>query len=247
MQARVARSLLAVVLAMGCTALRAQQLEAQARPASEPRPPPYLAEPVDFRSLLPAPPSKGSRPPDEDRRVELLQEVSDDRFRSAAFDSRFTYPRFNEAFGQEIDRRALPHTVHLLNRTLRDVAITTFNAKEHYLRTRPYQDTQLKRVCGAAKAPSPVENPKERSSYPSGHSAYGWAVGMVLAKVNPERAEALMQRAAEYGESRVICGMHYPSDVEAGRVIAAAVVSRLAANADFQSDLQRARAEVSAR
>jgi acid phosphatase (class A) len=230
------------------TCALAQQLEAQPRPANEPRPPPYLAEPVDFRSLLPPPPRKGSRILDEDpRQVAVLQDASDERFKAAAFDSRYLLPRFNEAFGEEIDRRRIPETVRLLNRTIRDVVVPTFAAKDHFLRTRPYQDTQLRRVCGAEKAPAPIENPKERSSYPSGHSAYGWAVAMVLARVKPERTEALMQRAVEYGESRIICGMHYPSDVEAGRVVAAAVVSRLWADAGFRADLDRARVEIAAR
>src|SRR5258708_39871974 len=125
---------------------------------------------------------------------------------------------------------------------MRAVAFRTFEAKNLFLRARPFQNSQLKRVCGADKAPAPEENPKDRSSYPSGHSSYGWGVAMILAKLKPERAEQLLQRASEYGESRIVCGMHYPSDVESGRVIAAAVVSRLAANPGFTRGLDPARA-----
>ncbi len=67
---------------------------------------------------------------------------------------------------------------------------------------------------------------------------------MILARVAPDRAAALMARAAEYAESRLICGVHFPSDVYAGQAVAAAVVSRLDASAEFQSDLDRVRAEL---
>jgi hypothetical protein len=36
---------------------------------------------------------------------------------------------------------------------------------------------------------------------------------MILARVAPDRTPPLMARAAEYAESRLICGVHFPSDV----------------------------------
>jgi acid phosphatase (class A) len=69
---------------------------------------------------------------------------------------------------------------------------------------------------------------------------------MILARLAPERAEALQKRAVEYAESRLICARHFPSDLEAGHAIAAAVVARLATSAQFQADLERARAELAA-
>jgi acid phosphatase (class A) len=66
---------------------------------------------------------------------------------------------------------------------------------------------------------------------------------MILARVAPDRADALMKRAEEYEESRLICGMHFPTDVEAGQVVAAAVVDRLDDSREFQADLSKARHE----
>ena len=68
-------------------------------------------------------------------------------------------------------------------------------------------------------------------SYPSGHGAGGWAWALVMAELVPSRADAILQRGRDYGDSRVICGYHFPSDIEAGRVIAAAVIARLHADA----------------
>jgi acid phosphatase (class A) len=172
--------------------------------------------------------------------------VSDDRFRSAELDDELLYPRFEIAFGQSLDRKTSPSLIRLLNRALRDVSRTTFEAKDHFHRPRPFQRFQLQHLCGGEQPPKPEPHPTSGSSYPSGHSAYGWAVAMILARIAPDRAEELLARAAEYAESRVVCGVHFPSDVAAGQVAAAAVVSRLDTSASFLADLARARAEVAA-
>jgi acid phosphatase (class A) len=72
---------------------------------------------------------------------------------------------------------------------------------------------------------------------------HGWTVAMILARVEPDRALSLMQRAEEYEESRLICGMHFPTDLEAGQVVAAAVVARLDSSSEFRADLAKARKE----
>jgi acid phosphatase (class A) len=177
--------------------------------------------------------------------VKLLQSVDQQRWKSAQVDAVLLYPRFDEALGKPIDRATSPLLIKLLNRTLRDISASAFSAKLHFQRPRPYQSLALQRVCGTEKPPVPESHPSSGSSYPSGHSAYGWAVAMVLARVSPGRTDALMIRAQQYAESRVICGVHFPSDVEAGQVLAAAVVARLDGSADFQADLARARAEYS--
>jgi acid phosphatase (class A) len=225
----------------------AQHFEREPPPSEEPKPAPYLAaKEVDFRTILAAPPAGDSLLDKEDQRTVVeLQHVPDARWHSAELDDAWVYPRFDEAFGRPIDRKSLPTLVRLLNRALRDVSFTTFAATEHFQRPRPFQRVQLQRVCGEQKPPKPEAHPTGGSSYPSGHSAYGWAVAMILVRVAPDRAEALMSRAEEYADSRVVCGVHFPSDVAAGQVIAAGVVARLDASPDFQADLARARAEFS--
>lgn len=83
-------------------------------------------------------------------------------------------------------------------------------------------------------------------SYPSGHAAIGWAWGLVLAELAPERAPALLARGRAFGESRAVCGLHHPSDVAAGRDIAAGVVARLHADPVFRADMERARSAMAA-
>lgn len=236
----IAASLLLVGTAWG------QQLESTPRPVNEVGPQPYLDKSVvDFHQLLAGPPAVDSILDRADRRaIDEFQSVDESRWHLAEADDRLVYSRFEDAFGRHIDRQKSPALVALLNRAIRDVSATTFAAKGQFSRPRPFQRMQLRRVCDEPSPPKPEPHPISGSSYPSGHSAYGWAVAMILARVAPDRAPALMARAAEYAESRLICGVHFPSDVYAGQAVAAAVVSRLDASAEFQADLDRARAEL---
>jgi acid phosphatase (class A) len=84
------------------------------------------------------------------------------------------------------------------------------------------------------------------ASYPSGHSTLSWAWGLILAELAPDRATEIMLRAREIGDSRVICGVHYVSDVEEGRINGSILVAALHANPEFSVDLERSRAEVAA-
>ena len=71
-------------------------------------------------------------------------------------------------------------------------------------------------------------------TYPSGHSAVGWGWALVLAELVPSRADAILQRGREFGHSRVVCNVHWQSDVEAGRFMASAAVARLHADPAFR-------------
>jgi acid phosphatase (class A) len=82
--------------------------------------------------------------------------------------------------------------------------------------------------------------------YPSGHATWGWTVGLILAKAQPQRADAILARARAYGESRVVCGVHNASSVEAGRINAEGLVAALETAPDFRADLAAVRAELDA-
>lgn len=199
---------------------------------------------VDFHEVLGPPPAVDSRWDRADRElVKEYQDVDEARFQMAKLDEVQLYSRFAEAFGRPIDQGASPALVAMLDRALLDVDATAAPAKDYFSRPRPYQRMHLQRVCNRNDAPEPEEHPMHGASYPSGHSTHGWAVAMILARVAPDRAAALLKRAEEYEESRLVCGMHFPTDVEAGQVVATAVISRLDASKAFQADLTRARRE----
>ena len=69
-------------------------------------------------------------------------------------------------------------------------------------------------------------------------------MALVLAELFPEKAEEILKVGYEYGESRVIVGYHYQSDVDAARIAAAAALAVVHANPEFQNDMERARQEL---
>jgi acid phosphatase (class A) len=110
--------------------------------------------------------------------------------------------------------------------------------KDAYKRRRPY-------VAHGDASCTPREKHKD-DSYPSGHASIGWAWALTLAEIAPARADAVLARGLAFGQSRVVCGVHWKSDVDAGRVVGAAVVSRLHADPVFAAQLSAARKEIEA-
>jgi acid phosphatase (class A) len=165
------------------------------------------------------------------------------RWKQAQADAQMTYARFAEPLVIDLDLAKLPIVMHLLSRMERDVLDTTFEAKDYFNRPRPFQRFQMEHVCGAKKAPVPESPLSGGSSYPSGHTSFGWGLALTLAEIAPDHAQAILVRGREYGESRVVCAVHYPSDVAAGQLIATAVVERLHSVPEFSRDLACAKQE----
>lgn len=145
---------------------------------------------------------------------------------------------FSEAFGVEIDENT-PEILKLVIGMREDAGdLGTREAKNYYNRQRPFsfydEDT-----CN----PEQQEELSTNGSYPSGHTSIGWATALVLAEINPERQNEILKRGYEMGESRVICGYHFQSDVDAGRITGSVIVARLHADPAFQAQLQKAKDE----
>jgi acid phosphatase (class A) len=240
--------LAAVVLALAAHAgAFAQQTERTPRPLDE-HPQGYLhGDEITYLAYLAPPPAEGSAEDGADvAAVKMLQAgASPERWAQAEADARYLFPQFETAFGSPIDRQHAPHLVHLLNEALRDVSLPANAGKGYFARARPYQRLQLARVCTEwiGPGPPPPVDPTDRSSYPSGHSAAGWTTALILAQVDPDHATAILARADDYALSRLICGAHFPTDIQASRMLAAAVVAREATVPAFQRDLACVRAE----
>lgn len=145
---------------------------------------------------------------------------------------------FSEAFGVEINDDT-PEILALIVGMREDAGdLGTREAKDYYNRQRPFsfynEDT-----CN----PEQQEELSTNGSYPSGHTSIGWATALVLAEINPERQDEILKRGFEMGQSRVICGYHYQSDVDAGRLTGAVTVARLHADPGFQKQLEKAKKE----
>lgn len=145
---------------------------------------------------------------------------------------------FSEAFGVEIDEET-PEILKLVIGMREDAGdLGTREAKNYYNRQRPFSFYE-ENTCN----PRQQEELSTNGSYPSGHTSIGWATALVLAEINPERQNEILKRGYEMGESRVICGYHFQSDVDAGRITGAVTVARLHADPAFQKQLQKAKDE----
>ena len=70
-------------------------------------------------------------------------------------------------------------------------------------------------------------------SFPSGHAAHAQLHGLILSELYPQQAEEIRKHAQSIGHGRVILGLHYPSDVEAGRTLANQVFPFIQTQSDF--------------
>ncbi|MDE5869416.1 MAG: phosphatase PAP2 family protein, partial [Muribaculaceae bacterium] len=146
---------------------------------------------------------------------------------------------FGEAFGVPITKKDNPELYKLIYTMEQDAgSLATYEAKEHYMRTRPFVFWKEH-----TSTPDHEEALAKNGSYPSGHTSIGWATALVLAEINPARATEILKRGFEFGQSRVIVGAHYQSDVDAGRVMGAAIVSTLHTDKGFQKQLEKAKKE----
>ncbi|HEU4781241.1 MAG TPA: phosphatase PAP2 family protein, partial [Steroidobacteraceae bacterium] len=83
-------------------------------------------------------------------------------------------------------------------------------------------------------------------SYPSGHATYGYVMAYLLADMVPERRQALITRAQEFARQRMVCGVHFPSDLEAGHQGASWLVQRFLASDAYRAAAKPAREELRA-
>jgi len=203
-----------------------------------------LLEPsqVDASRLLPPPPVVGSaeeKAEFDELRVIAARSTPEQRA-IAKHDAEDETPDiFNAAIGFDIATR--PQTFKLLDMVVKEEDGDTKAAKEYFHRDRPYSADPSLKTC------TPVKPGKAATSYPSGHSSLAFSMGVVLASLLPEKSQAILARSAEYAEHRLVCGVHFRSDIAAGQQFGTVLALRLMQNPEFQAQMTLARAELAAR
>jgi acid phosphatase (class A) len=200
----------------------------------------------DMKKYLPGPPAEDSEAFKYDLAVyELGKKIraTDSKAAEAAkaqSDNRIANlcKQFSDAFGMEISMEKTPQIYTLL----RDGVITCVKSivgpKEYYHRTRPFAYHKEGTLMPDAEGML-----HQNGSFPSGHTLRGWTTALLLVEINPERAEQLLSLGYQYGQSRVISGYHWQSDIDASRLIASATVAKLHTSERFLRQMKRAKRE----
>jgi len=195
--------------------------------------------------LVPPPPEKGSAAfmLDQEIAAKYFALEDEDRKNQAAIDAELLFPEATQAFNivldVQISEETTPHLYMILRRTLADAGLSTYTAKNHYQRKRPFMVNNTA-IC----TPKDEALLRKDGSYPSGHTAIGWAWALILAEVFPEQADVILERGKQFGISRNVCNVHWHSDVVSGRMMGTAAVAMLHSNTDFMIDLEAAKKEI---
>jgi len=199
----------------------------------------------NLTAALPSPPAPGSvgMIEDETARTAALALKGTPRYALAAADAvrdhANTVNDFQCSFATGIAANRTPRLYELLSRLRLDVRAASYPAKNHFKRPRPFV-VHNSRTCYL----DDESMSRGDWSYPSARGAVGSAYSLVLAKLRPDRADAILKRGRDFGESRIICDQEWKSDIEAGKIVAAATLRRIEAEADYQADFAAARKEV---
>ena len=195
--------------------------------------------PIDPSLLLPPPPATGS-PLAKAEVAELHaigQGATPDMRAAAKHDSDDERPDlFNDVLG--FDVMALPVTSELLSEVVKEQSAESGAAKKFFRRDRPWIVDSSIESC-EPHGPGPA-----KTSYPSGHAALAFSTGVVLAALIPGKSQAILARAKDYAENRLVCGMHFRSDIAAGQDLGTVVAVRLMQDPGFAREMDAARAEL---
>lgn len=237
--------IVAVLLPVICVGIGAQESQPKT-PAGAPKPPrtayyvdPIVLNPSDLILSPPLPDSAAGR--EELAELHRIEQTRTEAqvAQAKADDAEEDMFAFKTVFGPQFTPEALPVTAALGDHVKNEQSVIGNQLKQHFERLRPYQlDVTLHPVCPAKPA---------HDSYPSGHALTGYLEALTLAEIVPEKREEILQRADEYAHDRLVCGVHYASEVEASRRIAYIVFGYMLATPRFERDLAAARVEMRAK
>lgn len=164
------------------------------------------------------------------------------RGEKARRDAEYSVARMAEIFspvlGIAISEAHTPQLWKLLTDATQTTGFACDSAKITYMRPRPYMVFHEPTLVPADEEPL-----SHNGSYPSGHTTLGWTTALILCEICPEAQDAILKEGFEYGQSRVIAGFHWQSDVDAARVVASAAFARLHTSKAYRKQLRKAQKE----
>jgi acid phosphatase (class A) len=181
------------------------------------------------------PPARGSSQEREElRELHLLE---DERSDAQCAQGREQHSHgFKTLFSTQLTSRELRILEPFLDEVLDYADQVAQVFKDRFARARPFSVDRTLRPC--------ISKPSGATSYPSAHATLGAIGGCILAEILPLRAEELTEHGAWVGELRIIGGVHFRSDVEAGQALASQICKKLLFQKDFVRELERLRARL---
>lgn len=193
---------------------------------------------VDLAEILAPPPKTDTPAGQADLKAVLEAQRTRDQkeIDAAKADQELSVLRFADVIGPGFKPENLPFAMTFFTHVRNDEGNAISAVKKQFARERPF--------VADAKDVHPVRREPTTPSYPSGHSTFAYVNAIILADMVPEKADAIFERAGEFAHERVIGGVHFPTDIEAGRISAAVIDNVLLHNQKFMDDCSRARIEV---
>lgn len=208
--------------------------------AAAPKPAPLLT-PRDLDPALVVPPPPAPDSPQVAAELAELRAAGVARTPATEADARLDGETKNATIfavvlGPKFDLAHLPATAALMALVRASEKDVVDRGKDHFRRARPYALDPALKAC--------KRNEDPLSSYPSGHTSMAFSMAETLARLVPEKADALLARAARYGQSRIVCEQHFRSDVSAGQMLGVVIAERLMQKPAFRAPFDAARREL---
>lgn len=193
---------------------------------------------INLIELLPPPPANDSA----QMKAELAEILTIQVTRTPAMEARAIADADEDVwrFANVIDnpkftKENLPKFSAFFDRIVATEGAVVDPAKDFWKRPRPHLYSDLVR---------PVVKLSKSGAYPSGHTTVGTLMGIVLSNMVPEKKAALMARAWEYGHNRLVGGIHYATDIEAGRIAGTVIAQTIMTHDDYKAEFEAAKQEL---
>jgi acid phosphatase (class A) len=195
------------------------------------------ASDIDLTEILPPPPAQDSIQTKKEiaEILDFQENRSDKMVQYAQADQEISVFRFSDILGDKFTKENLPFTGEFFHNVTATASIISGPAKDFWKRPRPSVFDPRVKPC--VKVPP-------NASYPSGHSTAGNLMAIILANMVPEKSAEIYGRGWDFAVNRIIGGVHYRSDSEAGRMAATVIAAFMFRNADFKADYERSKSEI---
>jgi acid phosphatase (class A) len=209
--------------------------------ADDAKPIPFAtSKDVDLTTILPPPPANDSA----QTKIELAEVLSiqvtrtPEMVASAQADVEENVWRFANVMGPNFTKETLPKFAAFFDRVVETEGAVVDPAKDFWKRPRPHQLSELVK---------PAVKLSNSGSWPSGHATVGTLMGIVLSNMVPEKRAEIMARAWDFGNNRLIGGIHFRSDIDMGRIAGSVIAFDIMQKDDFKTQYDEAKTELRAK